>query len=156
MKQEDMVVGREYLHANRGEHRYTYLLSVGPTRGPLSGNFESSKEPLVSHCFRYSKMTEAPQAPQSPESKPEFKIDDEIEVSSRADFKINKPTRGKFKYLDPDGDYWIAKNSNGLMFYGKFARKVAPMVKISEFGEFDYWEITQAHMDKIKAGDFNV
>jgi hypothetical protein len=145
MNKEEMTIGKEYLNEDKGNK----TLYVYERSGTELGYFRDNKGHL--YVIPYSCMTEAPTA------KPEFAIDDEIEVSSRADFKINEPTRGKFKYLDPDGDYWIAKNSNGLMFYGKFARKVEPMVIVRVFDEaLNGWrgrEVSKELADKIIAGD---
>ena len=146
MKKEEMVIGKEYLHCDPDSNRPYVFVSHHKTNKRW-GNF-SDPVSGIDYVLIFSHMTEAPQA------KPEFNINDDIEISFNSSF--DDPTKGKFKYLDPQGDYWMAQNSNGEMMFGGFARKFEPMIRISEYGELDYWEITQAHMDKIKAGDFNV
>ena len=143
MNKEDMVVGKEYLNADKGDKNlYVYNRhGIGS-----AGQFEDKDGDL--YHILYSRMTEAPAA------KPEFELDDEIEIGFNSIFDDSIATfKGKFKHLDPSGPYWIV-DKDGFMRCGDFARKVEPMIRISEYGEMEYWEITQAHMDKIKAGEF--
>ena len=146
MKKEEMVVGREYLHCEAiFNKRYVFVGHDITGRGTFS-------EPVsgIDYVFTLSNTTEA---------KPEFQLDDEIEISCRADFTFDSE-KGKFKYLDPDGDYWIAKNSDGSMMCAEFARKVEPMVKVyfeaSHGFSLEESLIPKELADKIIAGDFNV
>jgi len=145
MKQEDMVVGRDYLHSQGSSEVYVYEGSVGESHGHF-GDKDGDRYEIM-----YSHMTEAPQA--KPEF--EFEFDDEVEISFNSSFDDSSNTvKGKFKHLDPSGSYWVV-DEDGFMRCGDFARKVEPMVTI--YGELGgSWEITQAHMDKIIAGDSNV
>jgi hypothetical protein len=144
MKQEDMVVGREYLHSQGSAEVYVYEGSGSASYGHF-GDKDGDRYEIM-----YSRMTEVPEA------KPEFKFDEEIEVSEDASF-THGIIKGRFKYLDPEGDYWIAKNSNGAMWCaGDFARKVEPMVRVKIYADDDSWwggHISKELADKIKAGE---
>jgi len=141
MKQEDMVVGREYVNElNDGRYFFTGY------RNPLEGNFRNFH---FEYVFPYFNMTEA---------KPEFDIDDEIEVCIDNGF-VSAVFKGKFKYFDPDGEYWIARDIEGHMVHAKFARKVEPMVTVY-FDDLSGMMvkdclIPKSLADKIKAGDYS-
>ena len=149
-----MVVNRKYLH-HKSVFDKTYVFkSVIST---TSGQF---KDPIgnLSYDFAFSSMSEAPEA--KLKAKPEFKIDNEIEVSFNSSFDDRSGTfKGKFKHLDPSGSYWVV-DKDGFMRCGDFARKVEPMVVI--YDREEELKPTRSHtipkslMDKIIAGDFNV
>jgi hypothetical protein len=150
MKKEDMVVGRGYLHSQAPSEVYVYEGSGEGSRGRFVDKDGDS------YAMPYSYMTEATEA------KPEFAIDDEIEVSEDANF-THGIIKGRFKYLDPEGDYWIAKNSDGAMWCaGDFARKVKvdPMVPVTMDNVYPNTGVTtylipKSLADQIKAGEFS-
>tara|TARA_R110001606_G_scaffold307324_1_gene454302 strand:- start:831 stop:1268 length:438 start_codon:yes stop_codon:yes gene_type:complete len=138
MKKEEMVIGRGYLHCEAAFNETYFFKSFS---GCGSGLFKSPIRNR-SYDFTLSNVTEA---------KPEFQLDDEIEISCNENF-TDTPTKGKFKNLDPEGNYWIA-DENGFMVFAEFARKVAPMVTVRVFCELvDGWrerKIPKALADQI-------
>ena len=146
MNKEDMVVGREYLHCESVfDKTYVFKSVISTTSGRFKGPISN-----VSHDFTFSNMSEA---------KLKFEFNDEIEVGCCADF-TDDPTEGKFKHLDPEGNYWIA-DKDGQMMYGRYARKVEPMVtgyinSRQYSATKEMWKVFYDATDKIIAGDFNV
>jgi hypothetical protein len=153
MKKEDMVVGREYLNADKGDKN----LYVYKRQGRVSsGHFEDEDGYL--YQILYSRMTEAPEA------KPEFEFDDEIEASDFEDFKEGVParfladSRHCSNYVDSRSQYNIVVlDEDGDICEYKYARKVKvdPMVEVMQAGICMYYKIPKSLMDKIIAGEFS-
>ena len=150
MKKEDMVVGKVYVHKSL---RFTELY-VFVRHGVTGwGNFVNLVS-AIDYVFALSNMTEAPAA------KPEFKIDNEIEVSFNSSFDDRSGTfKGKFKHLDPSGSYWVV-DKDGFMRCGDFARKVKPMVtgyinRRQYSATKEMWKVFDDAAEKIIAGDYN-
>ena len=148
MNKEDMVVDKEYVHNDIDGEVYVYKCHSG--EGDLRGEFREKGGDL--YGILYSCMTEAPEA------KPEFEFDEPIEISGDDSF-TEGVIKGRFKYLDPWGDYWIARSSDAHMESSKFARKVEPMVAVY-FDDLSGMMvkdclIPKSLMDKLLAGDFS-
>ena len=59
----------------------------------------------------------------------EFDLEDMIEISPFVKFNANL-IKGKFKYKDADGDYWIASD-DGYMNCAQYARKAEDKPKVN-------------------------
>ena len=135
MNKEDAIIGNMYTHFGRKEE-FEFYKGAGLRHGWFEG------EPGCFHSLEYEHMT--------PVIKPEFEIDEEIEVSEHPDFRDKIIV--KFKHKDPHG--WIySANADGFVLMRRFARKIEPKVKICFCLEGAYVDISRELADKIKAGD---
>jgi hypothetical protein len=145
MKKEEMVVGRLYFTQEIGMNGYEYVGHVQAVE--TAGSFKDSNG--VHRRLYYSSMLEPRLV---------FEFNDEIEISCNENF-TDTPTKGKFKNLDPEGNYWLA-DENGFMVFAEYARKVEPMVEVWVVTHnFDggtkrtRCSITKELADNILAGD---
>ena len=152
-----MVVGREHLHCHSAFNEL-YVFKNHSKENMERGVFIGPVKSIDYH-FPFVRMTEAPEA--KLKAKPEFEIDDEIEISFNSSFDDSSGTvKGKFKHLDPSGSYWVV-DKDGFMRCGDFARKVKPMVtgyinRRQYSATKEMWKVFDDAAEKIIAGDFNV
>ena len=138
-----MVVGRLYFTQEIGMNGYEYVGHVQAVE--TAGSFKDSNG--VHRRLYYSSMLEPRLV---------FEFNDEIEISCNENF-TDTPTKGKFKNLDPEGNYWLA-DENGFMVFAEYARKVEPLVPVTMDNVYPNTGVTtylipKELADKIKAGE---